>query len=158
MTDRANASDGTKMARDLLRFFDEVMRAIAPVELGDPAVAQLTLLEMQVLSALAEAGRPVAVGELAGLTEASLRQTGQATDRLRSLGLAERAGGGRGWEPAFWVARGGRRLLGSLDAGRQAAVEGFIARLGNVERLRLEAAAHLLGRDLDRLSEGMLTA
>jgi DNA-binding MarR family transcriptional regulator len=99
-------------------------------------VAQLTLLEMQVLTALAEAGRPIAVGELAGLTEASLRQTGQATDRLHSLGLAERAGGSRGWERAFSIARGGRRLLGSLDAGRQAAVEGFIARLGTVERLR----------------------
>jgi hypothetical protein len=57
-----------------------------------------------------------------------------------------------------WQTVSRRRLLRSLEAGRQAAVEGFIARLRNVEGLRLEAAAHLLGRDLDRLSEGMLSA
>jgi hypothetical protein len=157
MTDRENASDGRRMARDLLRFFDEVMRTIARVELGDPAVAQLTLLEMQVLTALAEAGRPVAVGELAGLTEASLRQTGK--QRIDFAAWVWRSG------PAAAGAGSGRsRSRGVADvsgiAGRRSASggRGLIARLGNVERLRLEAAAHLLGRDLDRLFEGMLTA
>jgi DNA-binding MarR family transcriptional regulator len=158
MTEREKATDGRRMARQLLRFLDEVMQAIARVELGDPGVAQLTLLEMRILRTLAEAGQPLRLVELAHSTEASAGQTGQATDRLRALGLAERAGGGRGRERAFLIARRGRRLLAALDAGRQAALEGFIARLGKAERLRLEGAAHLLGRDLDRLSEGMLSA
>jgi DNA-binding MarR family transcriptional regulator len=158
MTDTRRAGDGQRVARELLRFLDEVMRAIARVELGDPGVAQLTLLEMRILTSLAEAGRPMRLSEIADLTEASVGQTGQATDRLRVLGLAERAGGGRGWERAFVIALRGRRLRNSLEAGRQAAIEGFIAGLGRAERLRLEGAAHLLGRGLDRLAEGMLTA
>jgi DNA-binding MarR family transcriptional regulator len=158
MTDTEKANDGQRMARELLRFLDGIMRAIARVELGDPGVARLTLLEMRLLTALAEAGQPMSLVELADLTETGVGQTAQATDRLRALGLAERAGGGRGWERAFLIALRGRRLLDSLEAGRQAAVERFIAGLDKAERLRLEGAAHLLGRDLDRLSKGMLAA
>jgi DNA-binding MarR family transcriptional regulator len=158
MTDTEKANDGQRMARELLRFLDEIMRAIAGVELGDPGVARLTLLEMRLLTALAEAGQPMSLVELADLTETGVGQTAQATDRLRALGLAERAGGGRGWERAFLIALRGRRLLDSLEAGRRAAVERFIAGLDKAERLRLEGAAHLLGRDLDRLSKGMLAA
>jgi hypothetical protein len=158
MTDEERAEEGRRTARELLGFLDEMMRTIARVELGDPGVARLTLLEIRILRTLADAGRAVSLGELADLSEASSGQTGTAMDRLRTFYLAERAGGGRGWERAFVIARRGRRLLASMEAGRQAAVEGFIARLGNAERLRLEGAAHLLGRDLDRLSEGMLVA
>jgi DNA-binding MarR family transcriptional regulator len=158
MTDMEERTDGRRTACDLLRFLDELMRAIAGVELGNPGVAQLTLLEMRILTSLAEAGKPLRLTDLAGLTEASVGQAGQATDRLRTLRLAERVGGGRGEERAFGIALRGRRLLSALGAGRQRAVEGFIARLGKAERLRLEGAAHLLGRDLDRLSEGMLAA
>jgi hypothetical protein len=53
------------------------------------------------------------------------------------------------------IASRGRPLLSYLQAARQRAVEGFIARLDETERLRVEGAAHLLGRDLDRLSKGM---
>lgn len=158
MTNAEKADEGRKTARDLLRFLDEVMRAIAGVELGEPGVAQLTLVEMRILTTLAEAGQPMRVGDLARLSSASSGQTGQAIDRLRSRALAERAGGGRGSERAFMIARRGRRLLATVQAYRQRAVERYIARLGNQERLRLEGAAHLLGRDLDRLSGGMLSA
>jgi DNA-binding MarR family transcriptional regulator len=158
MIETAQAVEGRKTARELLRFLEEMMRTIARVDLGDPGVAQLTLLEMRILMALGEARRSLRIAEVAELAETSAGQSGQAADRLRGLGLAERAGGGRGEERAFAITRRGRRLLSSLDAGRQAAVEGFIARLGRSERLRLEGAAHLLGRDLDRLSSGMLAA
>jgi DNA-binding MarR family transcriptional regulator len=158
MTEREERSDGPRTARDLLRFLDELMRAIARVELGNPGVAQLTLLEMRILTSLAELGKPVRLSELADLTEVSVGQTGQATDRLRTLRLVQRLGGGRGPERSFAIVPRGRRLLASLEARRQRGVEGFIAELGRAERLRLEGAAHLLGRDLDRLSEGMLAA
>src|SRR5262245_39414063 len=127
MTDTDEAGDGRRIARELLRFLDEVMRAIARVELGDPGVARLTLLELRLLNALGEAREPMSVTELADLTEAGMGETGHATDRLRALGLTERAGGGRGSERAFLVGLRGRRLLNSLEAGRQAAVERFIA-------------------------------
>jgi DNA-binding MarR family transcriptional regulator len=156
MTDAEQAGDGRKMARELLRFLDKLMQAIARVELGDPGAAQLTLLEIRILATLAETGRPIRLGELADLGEASAGQTGQVMDRLRRRGLAERAGGDRGQDRAFVIARAGRRLLGSLEAARRRAVESYITRLSKAERLRLEGAAHLLGPDLDRLSEGML--
>jgi DNA-binding MarR family transcriptional regulator len=158
MIETAQTVESRRTARELLRFLEEMMRTIARVDLGDPGVAQLTLLEMRILMALGEAGRALRIAEVAELAETSAGQSGLAADRLRGLGLAERAGGGRGEERAFAITSRGRRLLSSLDAGRQAAVEGFIAGLGRPERLRLEGAAHLLGRDLDRLSNGMLTA
>jgi DNA-binding MarR family transcriptional regulator len=158
MTDTAEVVEGRKTARELLRFLEEMMRTIARVDLGEPGAAQLTLLEMRILLAIGEAGRALWIGEIASVSETSAGQSSQAADRLRGLGLAERAGGGRGEERAFAITLRGQRLLRSLEAGRQAAVEGFIARLGRAERLRLEGAAHLLGRDLDRLSSGMLAA
>src|SRR5262245_13520630 len=158
MTDSDEAGDGRRIARELLRFLDEVMRAIARVELGDPGVARLTLLELRLLTALAEAGDPMSIIQLSDLTEAGVGEPGQAPHPPRELGRAERAGGGRGWERAFLVAHRGQRLLNSMEGGRQAAIERFIAGLGRSERLRLQGAAHLLGRDLDRLSGGMLTA
>jgi hypothetical protein len=77
-------------------------------------------------------------------------------DRVRSRGLAERAGGDRGRDRAFVIVRAGRRVLGSLEAAHRRAVESYITRLSKAERLRLAGAAHLLGPDLDRLSQGML--
>jgi DNA-binding MarR family transcriptional regulator len=158
MIEAAQAEEGRKAARELLRFLEEMMRTVARVDLGDPGVAQLTLLEMRILLLLADAGRALEIGELAAISETSAGQMGQAADHLRGLGLAERLGGGRGAERAFAITARGRRLLRSLEAGRQAAVERFIAGLGHSERLRVEGAAHLLGRDLDRLSSGMLAA
>jgi DNA-binding MarR family transcriptional regulator len=158
MIEAADAIESRKTARELLRFLEEMMRTIARVDLGDPGVAQLTLLEMRVLLGLGEAGHALRIDEMSALTQTSAGQTGQAVDRLRGLGFAERAGGGRGEDRAFAIARRGRRLLHSLEAGRQAAVERFISHLGRSERLRLEGAAHLLGSDLDRLSDGMLAA
>lgn len=149
-------AENRKTARELLRFLEELMRTIAGVDLGDPGAAQLTLIEMRILLALGEAGEAREVGEIAGLTETSTGQSSQAANHLRGLGLVERVGGGRGEERAYAITRRGRRMLRSLEASRQRAVEGFIARLGRSERLRLEGAAHLLGRDLDGLSNGML--
>jgi DNA-binding MarR family transcriptional regulator len=158
MIETAQSAEGRKTARQLLLFLEEMMRTIARVDLGDPGVAQLTLLEMRILLVLGEAGRALQIGEVAQASEISAGQSGQAADRLRGLGLAERVGGGRGEERAFAITARGRRLLRSLEASRQAAVERFIAGLGRSERLRLEGAAHLLGRDLDRLSSGLLAA
>ena len=143
-------------ARQLLRFLDEMMRTIVRVELGDPALAQLTLLEMRVLIALGDRESAIALREIAAAAETSVGQAGQASDRLRGRGLVERAGGGRGERRALAITRRGRRLLASLAASRQAGVERFLAELGPSERLRVEGAAHLLGRDLDRLAGGML--
>jgi DNA-binding MarR family transcriptional regulator len=156
MNGQRKSGDEKRAARLLLRFLDDVMRAVAGIELGDPGVAQLTLLEMRILTSLAEAGGPTSLSDLARRSEAATGQTGQATARLRGLKLAERAGGGRGSEREFVIASRGRRLLSYLQASRQRAVEGFIARLDETERLRVEGAAHLLGRDLDRLSKGMV--
>jgi DNA-binding MarR family transcriptional regulator len=158
MSDERKARDRKTAARELLRFLEEVMQAIARAELGEPGIAQLTLMEMRILTALAEAGQPASLSDLARITEAGTGQTGQATARLRGLRLAERVGGGRGSERVFVIAPRGRRLLSYIEAARQRAVEGFIARLGEAERLRVEGAAHLLGRGLDRLSKGMLAA
>jgi DNA-binding MarR family transcriptional regulator len=158
MNDEGKSRDAKRAAHLLLRFLDDVMRAVGRVELGDPGIAQLTLVEMRILSALAEAGTPVSLHDLARRTEAGEGQTGQATARLRALELAERAGGGRGSEREFVIASRGRRLLSYLENARQRAVEGFIARLDETQRLRVEGAAHLLGPDLDRLSKGMLAA
>jgi DNA-binding MarR family transcriptional regulator len=158
MNDERKSGDEKRAARLLLRFLDDVMRAIARVELGDPGVAQLTLLEMRILTSLAEAGGPTSLSDLARRSEAGTGQTGQATAHLRGLKLAERAGGGRGSEREFVIASRGRQLLSYLQAARQRAVEGFIARLDETERLRVEGAAHLLGRDLDRLSNGMVAS
>jgi DNA-binding MarR family transcriptional regulator len=158
MIETAEEVQSRKTARELLRFLEEMMRTIARVDLGEPGASQLTLLEMRILIALGEAGEALRIRDIASLTAASAGETGQAAERLRVIGLSERAGGGRGEERAFAITGRGRRLLGSLDSSRQAAVERFIARLGRRERLRLEGAAHLLGRDLDRLSEGMFPA
>lgn len=155
MNDEQKSRDEKRAARSLLRFFDDVGRGIARVELGDPGIARLTLLEMRILTSLAEAGRPTSLRELARRNEAGPGQTGQATAHLRGLRLAERAGGGRGSAREFVIASRGRRLLSCLKSARERALEGFIAGLGETERLRVEGAAHLLGRDLDRLSKGM---
>ena len=156
MIETAEVVESRKTARELLRFLEEMMSTIARVDLGDPGVAQLTLLEMRILMTLGEAGHAIPIAEVAAISETSAGQSGQAADRLRGLGLAERSGGGRGEERAFAITRRGLRLLRSLEAGRQAAVERFISRLGRPERLRLEGAAHLLGHDLDRLATEML--
>jgi DNA-binding MarR family transcriptional regulator len=156
MIDTAQQAEGRKAARELLRFLEEIMRTIARVDIGDPGVAQLTLLELRILMAVGDVDRALPIDEIAAISETSIGQSGQAANRLRSLGLTERAGGGRGEERAFAITLRGRHLLRSIAAGRQAAVESFIARLNRTERLRLEGAAHLLGRDLDRLSNGML--
>jgi hypothetical protein len=154
----ARRSDGERTAaRLLLRFLDDVMRAIARVELGNPGIAQLTLLEMRILTSLDEAGGPTSLSELARRSDAGAGETGHAAAHLRGLKLAEPAGGGRGSDREFVIASRGRRLLSYLHTARQRAVEGFIARLDETERLRVEGAAHLLGRDLDRLEKGALT-
>ena len=158
MVETEQAQDGRATARELLRFLDELMRTIARVDLGDAGAAQLTLLEMRILTVLGDSGLATELREIAELTKTSVGHSGHASDRLRSRGLVERAGAGRGRERAFAITRRGRRLLASLDAGRQAAVEGLISGLGRTERLRLQGAAHLLGRDLDRLSTGFLPA
>jgi DNA-binding MarR family transcriptional regulator len=156
MIETAEVAESRKTARELLRFLEEMMRTIARVDLGDPGVAQLTLLEMRILMALGEDGGALSINDVAELTETSVGQSGQAADRLRALGLTERAGGGRGDRRAFAISTRGRRLLQSIEASRQSAVERFIGRLGKSERLRLEGAAHLLGPDLDRLAGPML--
>jgi DNA-binding MarR family transcriptional regulator len=145
----------SRTARELLGFVDELMRATAR-DLGDPGAAELTLLDLRLLRTLRESRVPLRVDELARMLQASEGQAHQSVDRLRALGLAERAGGGRGTERAYAVARRGRRWLSSFERGRQRAVERFIDRLDPTERLRLEGAAHLLGHRLDRLSGGML--
>jgi DNA-binding MarR family transcriptional regulator len=146
-------------ARELLRFLDEVMRAIARVDVGDAAAAaQLTLLEMRMLLTLAESGKAMALREIAGAIQASAGRSGQASDRLRGRGLVERAGGGRGHERAFMITLRGRQLIGSLEASRETAVAHFISGLGRSERLRIEGATHLLGRGLDHRESGMLAA
>jgi hypothetical protein len=71
MTEKEERSDRPRTARDLLRFLDELLRAIARVELGNPGVAQLTLLEMRILTSLAEAGKPVRLSDLADRTAVS---------------------------------------------------------------------------------------
>jgi DNA-binding MarR family transcriptional regulator len=156
-TAKQQAPEG-KTAAELLRFLNEMMRAMARVDLGDPGVAQLTFLEMRILVTLGECGRAIEIHELAQLSHTSLGQSGQACDALRGRGLADRAGGGRGPERALVITAGGRRLLASLEATRRAAVESLISGLGRSERLRLDGAAHLLGHDLERLSRGMLAA
>jgi DNA-binding MarR family transcriptional regulator len=113
-----------KTAVELLRFLEEMMRAIARVDFGDPGVAQLTFLEMRILVALAESPQAIEIRELAELTDASLGLSGQACEGLRGRGLAERSGGGRGSERALVISARGRRLLASLEASRRAAVEG----------------------------------
>ena len=145
-------------ALELLRFLDQLLRAIGRVDLGDSGIAQLTFLELRILVALGEAGESLAIGELADLTSASVGQSGQACQGLRGRGLIERADGGRGPERSVRISSQGRRLLGSLRAHRQAAVESFISRLNPSERLRLDGAAHLLGGGLERLSGSMLPA
>jgi len=153
----AEANQGTT-ARELLRFLDEMMRAIGRVDLGDPGIAQLTMLEMRTLLVLGEAGRAMEIRELAGRSDSSLGESGQACNGLRSRGLVERAGGGRGSERALRISSRGRRLLASLEAARRAAVERFLGSLSGPERLRVDGAAHLLGGELERLSRGMLAA
>jgi DNA-binding MarR family transcriptional regulator len=153
----AEAKEG-RTARELLRFLDEVMRAIVRVDLGDPGIAQLTMLEMRALLGLGESGRALEIRELAGLTDMSLGESGQACHGLRSRGLADRAGGGRGSSRALRISSRGRRLLATLERNRQAAVEGFLGGLSGPERLRVDGAAHLLGGGLERVSGGMLAA
>lgn len=147
-----------RTAGELLRFLERMMDAIARVDLGDSAVAQLTLLELRVLIVLGGAPRPTTIREIALEGETSVAQSGHATGRLRARGLAERRGGGRGDDRAFSLTGKGVQLLRSLDAGRQSGVEMLISSLAPSDRLRLEGAAHLLGTDLDRLGAGVLAA
>jgi len=95
------AQDGRRTARQLLAFLEEMMRTIARVDLGQSGVAQLSLLEMRLLIALGELGAAASLAEIAHLTETSVGQSGQASERLRSRGLAARAGGGRAWLKIF---------------------------------------------------------
>jgi hypothetical protein len=152
------SQENGKTARELLRFLDELMCSLARVDLGEPGVAQLTLAEMRILAALAEAGRALSIDELAALSDSSAGEAGQAATHLRHRRLAERVGGGRGQERSFAITLRGRQVLRSVADARSKAVEAFIAQLNDAQRLRLEGAVHLLGRDLDRLSEGMLAA
>jgi DNA-binding MarR family transcriptional regulator len=154
----AQQAETKKVAQELLRFLEEMMEAIVRVDLGDPAVAQLTLLELRLMLALGEAREAISLRDLAECAGTSVGEGGHATERLRSRGLAERRGGGRGAERTFAITRRGRTLLRSLEAGRERAVEGLISRLAPTERLRVEGAAHLLGHDLDRLAGGLLAA
>jgi DNA-binding MarR family transcriptional regulator len=142
----------------LARFIDRVMGAMERIDLGDAGIAQLSLLEMRMLMALADRGTPLSLAQLAGLAALSVGRSGQAAARLTGLRLTERVGGGRGPERTIALTRRGRRHLGRFDTARETAIEAFIASLGESERLRLEGAVHLLGRDLDRFSDGMLAA
>jgi len=157
MIETAEVPEVRKTAWELLRFLEELMRAIARIDVGDPAVAQLTLLELRILMALGAAGES-ALSELSRSSATSLGQCEEASQRLRRRGLAERAAGEAGEERAFAITALGRRLISSLEKDRFAALESLISRLGRPERLRLEGATHLLGDDLDRLAAGMLAA
>ncbi len=158
VTERPRSETNRQTARELARFLDRVMGAIARVELGDAGIAPLSLVEIRILIVLADRPTPLSIGELAALAALSVGRSGQAAARLTALGLAERVGGGRGSDRTIALTGGGRRLLGRHQAARERAIEGFIARLGESERLRLEGAVHLLGRDLDRLADRMLGA
>src|SRR3954447_6263610 len=114
-----------RTARELLRFLNEMMRTIAQVDLGQAGIAELTLLELRVLVAVGESGQAMEIRELAELGETSVGQSSQACHGLRSRGLIDRAGGGRGPERTVAISSRGRRLLSSLAASRQVAVEGF---------------------------------
>jgi DNA-binding MarR family transcriptional regulator len=158
MTVSGQTTETQRTAGELLRFLERMMEAIVRVDLGDPAVAQLTLLELRVLMVLGGARRPRTIREVALEEETSMAQTGHATERLRARRLAERRGGGRGEDRAFSLTRRGAQLLRSLETGRQGAVEALISSLAPSERLRLSGAAHLLGTDLDRLGAGAIAA
>ncbi len=158
VTDRPETKSDRQTARELAQFLDRVTPAIARVDLGDAGIAPLSLLELRILIALADSATALSIGELAALAALSVGQSGQAAARLSGLGLTARVGGGRGSERTIALTRRGRRLLGRLEAARERTIEGFIARLGETERLRLEGAVHLLGRDLDQLADRMLAA
>ena len=64
-------SEARSTARELLQFLEEMMNALVRVDIGDPAVAQLSLLELRVLmvlgdSAQATTWRPVPTGDAEG--------------------------------------------------------------------------------------------
>jgi hypothetical protein len=58
MTVSGQTTETRRTAGELLRFLERMMDAIVRVDLGDPAVAQLTLLELRILMVLGAARRP----------------------------------------------------------------------------------------------------
>lgn len=155
MTEEEEARDIRSLARRLTSIFDELLRSVARVDPGQPEAAQLTLQQIQILLALEEAPGASSLHALAASADLSVGQIGQVAVRLIGLRLVERVGGGRGPDRTFTLTSQGRRVLRQLESARARALEGFVARLNERERMRMQGAVHLLGGDLDRLSRGI---
>lgn len=154
MTEQQAATRRT--AHGLLCFLDEMMQVIVRVEVSDPDVAPLSVLELSLLMAIAEASAPATVRELAEQSGMSLTQCEDVKEELKKKRLTERISDARGTDRGLSLTPRGRQLLQTLEADRQGALEDLIAQLAPADRLRVEGATHLLGHDLDRLSGGML--
>lgn len=136
-----------QLARDLGHVIDDLLERSTQTATAELATHKLTLCDLRVLRALDR--RPGgdharALAARLGVPEADACASIVA---LRDRGLAAGASTG-----LVALTRRGHALANELERARRNELELFIDELPRAERLRLEAAVHLLAGDLDRLA------
>ena len=133
----------THLARDLGHVLDELLERSTQTATAQLAAHDLTLSDLRVLRALDRrpAGDRVrAVAASLGLPPAEARRS---LISLRHRGLATGASDG-----LVVLTRRGRALANEIERARRNELEAYVGHLPRAERLRLEAAVHLLSGEL----------
>ena len=131
------------LARDLGHVIDDLLERSAQAATAELATHDLTLCDLRVLRALDRrpAGDHVrAIAVQLGVPTSDARRS---LIGLRHRGLATGSSSG-----LVALTRRGHALANELERARSNELESYVAALPHDERLRLEAAVHLLSGDL----------
>jgi DNA-binding MarR family transcriptional regulator len=132
------------LARDLGHVLDDLLERSTQNAAAELAAHDLTLTDLRLLRLLDRKPGGETVRALAAQLALPAGDTRASLISLRHRGLA--TGSSKG---IVALTRRGRALANELERSRRNDLEAFVDELPRAERLRLEAAVHLLSGDLD---------
>ena len=135
------------LARDLGHVLDELLERSTQSATAQLAAHDLTLSDLRVLRMLDRRPGGDVVRNLAARLGMPAADARDSLIALRHRGLATGASSG-----LVALTRRGRALANELERARRNELEAFVDELPHAERLRLEAAVHLLSGDLGALA------
>jgi DNA-binding MarR family transcriptional regulator len=135
------------LARDLGHVLDELLERSTQNSTAELAAHDLTLADLRVLRLLDRRPGGDTVRMLAARLGMPAAEVRRSVIALRHRGLA--TGSSQG---LVALTRRGRALANELERSRRNDLEAFVDELPRAERLRLEAAVHLLSGDLGALA------
>lgn len=135
--------DAARIAADLGQVLDEILEDAAHGLVSTLARHRLDPQQLHVLRAVDASLGPDTIGELVGRTGLDPVVVAGLVDGLAARRLLADPGDGYALTPA------GQRVLLDVARARQADLRAFVEGLGPGRRRRIDAALHLLSRELD---------